>query len=58
MVFGGLQRPILMDVKNYHIATVTSMVLSPCGKFIVTTGEDCVLLVFKLQLEVDGLIQE
>lgn len=58
VVFGGLQRPIIMDTKNIHIAKATNISLSPCGKYVITSGQDCLVLVFKLFHEVDGVIQE
>jgi len=57
VVFGGLQRPIIMDSQNIHIDRVSNIVLSPCGKFIITAGADCMVLIFKLQHELDGVIQ-
>ena len=48
IVFGGLQRPIIMDSKNIHLKKVTNIILSPCGKYVMTSGEDCMILVFKL----------
>jgi hypothetical protein len=38
IVFGGLQRPVVMDCKNLHIGNVTNIVLSPCGKYVMTSG--------------------
>ncbi len=58
VVFGGLQRPLIMDVKNYHINTATNVLLSPCGKFVITSGEDCVVFIFRIYHELDGIIQE
>lgn len=49
---------MVMDSKNIHLKQVTSMALSPCGKYVMTAGEDCLVLVFKLQLEVEGIVQE
>lgn len=48
VVFGGIQRPVIMDSKNIHIARVKQICLSPCGKYVITSGEDCLVLVFKL----------
>lgn len=58
VVFGGLQRPIVMDMKNYHIDDATCLVTSPCGKYLITSGKDCLVLVFKILHEVDGQLQE
>jgi hypothetical protein len=58
VVYGGLQRPIIMDVRNYHLRKVTNILLSPCGKFIITSGQDCMVLIFKTVHEIDGLIQD
>lgn len=52
IVFGGLQRPVVMDYKNIHIKQINNVVVSPCGKFIMTASQDCVVLVFKLLHEV------
>ena len=38
IVFGGLQRPTIMDTKNIHLKKATSIVISPCGKFVMTAG--------------------
>jgi len=38
IVFGGLQRPIVMDSKNIHIKKTTSIAVSPCGKYVVTAS--------------------
>lgn len=52
MVFGGLQRPIMMDIRNQHIQKAANVVLSPCGKYVLTAGEDCVVLVWKIRVEI------
>lgn len=52
VVFGGLQRPIVMDSKNLHIGQAGLSTLSPCGKYLMTAGEDGVVLVFKVMHEV------
>ncbi len=38
VVFGGLQRPLIMDSKNVHLKKATNISLSPCGKYIMTSG--------------------
>jgi hypothetical protein len=58
VVFGGLQRPIVMDNKNLHIGKAGLSILSPCGKYLMTAGEDGVVLVFKVILEVEGIGRE
>jgi hypothetical protein len=58
VVYGGLQRPIIMDTRNYHLQRVTNIVLSPCGNFVITSGQDCMVLIFKAVHEIDGVIQD
>lgn len=48
IVFGGLQRPIIMDSKNIHLKRATNISLSPCGRYLITAGEDCLILIFKV----------
>lgn len=38
VIFGGLQRPIVMDSKNLHIGQAGLSILSPCGKYLMTAG--------------------
>lgn len=52
IVFGGLQRPLIMDSKNIHLKRVTNISISPCGRYVMTSGEDCLILVFKVLHEV------
>lgn len=47
-----------MDTKDCHIKSATNIVISPCGKYVITSGQDCVILIFKLFHEVDGVIEE
>lgn len=48
VIFGGLQRPLIMDIKNYHINKAINIVISPCGKYVITSGDDCVIFIFKI----------
>jgi hypothetical protein len=57
-VFGGLQRPAVMDLKNFHLSRSAHLAVSPCGKFVMTAGEDCVVLVLRVWHTVEGVAQE
>lgn len=46
-----------MDTKNFHINKAANIVLSPCGKYVITSGDDCVVFIFKIMHEIDGIIQ-
>jgi hypothetical protein len=47
-VFGGLQRPSVMDLKNYHLTRASNLSVSPCGKFVMSSGGDGVVLVLRV----------
>lgn len=57
-VFGGLQRPAVMDLKNYHLGGAELLAASPCGKFVMSAGADCVVLVMRVEHWVEGVAQE
>jgi hypothetical protein len=57
-VFGGLQRPAVMDLKNYHLGRAGNLSVSPCGRFVMTSGEDGVVLVLRAWHAVEGVPQE
>ena len=48
LVFGGLQRPIFMDNKDYHNRKANQIILCPTGKNLITAGEDCVVMLWKI----------
>ena len=50
IIFGGLQRPVVMDSQNIHIKKASAICLSPCGRYLMTSSEDSLVLVFKLFL--------
>jgi len=57
MVIGNSNR-LTMDSKNFHIKTARQIVVSPCGKFIMTAGGDGVVLVFKILKEIEGVLRD
>lgn len=56
-MFGGLQRPVIMDLKNYHLSRADLLINSPCGKFVMSAGSDCVVLVLRVWHSVEGVAQ-
>ena len=38
IIFGGLQRPLVMDSINIHIKKASHLSLSPCGKYLMTAS--------------------
>lgn len=54
VVFGGIHRPVLMDAKNCHLEGSSCIVVSPCGRYVMTAGSDGVVLVFELLRGIEG----
>lgn len=47
-----------MDTKTYHIGRAQNVIVSPCGKYIMSAGMDGVMLIFKVLLDVEGVLEE
>lgn len=47
-----------MDMKNVHLSRAELLAVSPCGKFVMSAGDDCVVLVLRAWHCVDGVAQE
>lgn len=55
----GLAKGIqTMNVKSEHLKTLTEICVSPCSRYVITTGRDCMLFVYQATLEVNGNLVE
>ncbi len=50
VTFAGLDTPVISSHQNHHISTITSMVLSPCGGYLITCGADALIFVYEVRI--------
>jgi WD40 repeat protein len=47
-----------MSVHNNHIKPITAISISPCNKYLISTGTDCMIFVYNTSLTINGIKQE
>lgn len=50
MVFGGMESPYVLCYMNHHLERIVEVIISPCGRYVVTCGEDALVFVYELQV--------
>lgn len=48
IIFGGFSNPSVLYYQNHHISPITELIISPCGKYIMTAGMDCMIYVYEI----------
>lgn len=46
------------SIRSDHIKSVSSLIMSPCNKYLISTGSDCMTFIYETNLIVNGVKQE
>lgn len=56
MVIFSIDNYKVMDIRSEHLRRINDIRVSPCNRYVMTSGNDCMIFIYKVGIENNGAI--